>query len=190
MLICYTSNKFPTDYVPTVFDNFSANVVVEGLTVNLGLWDTAGQEDYNRLRPLSYRGADVFVLAFSLVSRASYENVIKKWIPELQHHAPGIPIVLVGTKLDLRQDKNYLSDHRGIVPVTTEQGEELRKHIGAVYYIECSSKTQQNVKAVFDAAIKVVIQPPSKQRDKKKKKPQKGCSILNIFCGRRLVCFK
>uniref|UniRef100_M1CAA0 Rac protein n=1 Tax=Solanum tuberosum TaxID=4113 RepID=M1CAA0_SOLTU len=99
MLICYTSNKFPTDYVPTVFDNFSANVVVEGTTVNLGLWDTAGQEDYNRLRPLSYRGADVFVLAFSLVSRASYENILKKWIPELQHYAPGIPVVLAGTKL-------------------------------------------------------------------------------------------
>ncbi|OEL38148.1 Rac-like GTP-binding protein 2 [Dichanthelium oligosanthes] len=78
MLICYTSNKFPTDYIPTVFDNFSANVSVDGNIVNLGLWDTAGQEDYSRLRPLSYRGADVFVLAFSLISRASYENVLKK----------------------------------------------------------------------------------------------------------------
>ena len=38
----------------------------------------AGQEDYSRLRPLSYRGADVFILSFSLVSRASYENVLKK----------------------------------------------------------------------------------------------------------------
>jgi small GTP-binding protein len=66
------------DYVPTVFDNFSANVVVDGNTVNLGLWDTAGQEDYNRLRPLSYRGADVFLLAFSLISKASYENISKK----------------------------------------------------------------------------------------------------------------
>ncbi|XLU56851.1 hypothetical protein S245_051499, partial [Arachis hypogaea] len=54
-----------------------------------------GQEDYNRLRPLSYRGADVFLLAFSLISRASYENVAKKWIPELRH----VPIILVGTKL-------------------------------------------------------------------------------------------
>ncbi|MBA0655293.1 hypothetical protein Goklo_007791, partial [Gossypium klotzschianum] len=87
------------DYVPTVFDNFSANVVVDGNTVNLGLWDTAGQEDYNRLRPLSYRGADVFLLAFSLISKASYENVAKKWIPELRHYAPGVPIILVGTKL-------------------------------------------------------------------------------------------
>ncbi|AQL00901.1 Rho-related protein from plants 5 [Zea mays] len=178
MLICYTSNKFPTDYIPTVFDNFSANVVVDGTTVNLGLWDTAGQEDYNRLRPLSYRGADVFVLAFSLVSRASYENVMKKWLPELQHYAPGVPIVLAGTKLDLREDRHYLVDHPGAVPVTTAQGEELRKHIGATCYIECSSKTQQNVKAVFDAAIKVVIRPPTKQRERKKKKERRGCSIL------------
>ncbi|KAG2397123.1 Rac-like GTP-binding protein [Vigna angularis] len=143
MLISYTSNTFPTDYVPTVFDNFSANVVVDGSTVNLGLWDTAGQEDYNRLRPLSYRGADVFLLAFSLISKASYENISKKWIPELRHYAPNVPI-----------------------------GEELKKAIGAAVYIECSSKTQQNVKAVFDAAIKVVLQPPkSKKKGKKKNTP-------------------
>ncbi|XP_035832019.1 rac-like GTP-binding protein ARAC11 [Helianthus annuus] len=80
------------DYVPTVFDNFSANVVVNGDT-------QTGQEDYNRLRPLSYHGANVFILAFSLISKASYENVSKKWIPELKHYAPGVPIVLVGTKL-------------------------------------------------------------------------------------------
>ncbi|KAG4960949.1 hypothetical protein JHK82_037630 [Glycine max] len=132
MLISYTSNTFPTDYVPTVFDNFSANVVIDGSTVNLGLWDTAGQEDYNRLRPLSYRGADVFLLAFSLLSRASYENISKK-------------------------------------------GEELKKEIGAAVYIECSSKTQQNVKAVFDAAIKVVLQP---SKPKKKRKKNRTCVFL------------
>lgn len=175
MLISYTSNTFPTDYVPTVFDNFSANVVVDGNTVNLGLWDTAGQEDYNRLRPLSYRGADVFLLAFSLISKASYENVAKKWIPELRHYAPGVPIILVGSKLDLRDDKQFFIDHPSASPISTSQGEELQKQIGAPAYIECSSKTQQNVKAVFDQAIKVVLQPPKKS---KKKKQQRGCSIL------------
>ncbi|KAK3025399.1 hypothetical protein RJ639_044654, partial [Escallonia herrerae] len=121
MLISYTSNTFPTDYVPTVFDNFSANVVVDGSTVNLGLWDTAGQEDYNRLRPLSYRGADVFLLAFSLISRASYENISKKWIPELRHYAPTVPIVLVGTKSDLRENRQFLSDYPGATPITSAQ---------------------------------------------------------------------
>ncbi|GAB2285399.1 Ras- C3 botulinum toxin substrate 2 [Dionaea muscipula] len=170
LLISYTSNTFPTDYVPTVFDNFSANVVVDGRTVNLGLWDTAGQEDYNRLRPLSYRGADVFLLAFSLISKASYENISKKWISELQHYAPNIPIILVGTKLDLREDNQFLSDHPDATPITAAQGEELKKMVGAAAYIECSSKTQQNVKAVFDTAIKVVLLPPKQQMKKKKKK--------------------
>ncbi|CAN1229667.1 Rac-like GTP-binding protein 7 [Linum grandiflorum] len=188
MLISYTSNTFPTDYVPTVFDNFSANVVVDGSTVNLGLWDTAGQEDYNRLRPLSYRGADVFLLAFSLISRASYENIHKKWIPELRHYAPNVPIVLVGTKLgkqssfrfrlkcvDLRDDKQYFIDHPGATTITTAQGEELRKMVGAVAYIECSSKTQQNVKMVFDGAIKIALRPP---KPKKKPRKQRNCTFL------------
>ncbi|KAL5230619.1 hypothetical protein ABZP36_029395 [Zizania latifolia] len=206
MLICYTSNKFPTDYIPTVFDNFSANVSVDGNIVNLGLWDTAGQEDYSRLRPLSYRGADVFVLAFSLISRASYENVLKKWMPELRRFAPNVPIVLVGTKLDLRDHRAYLADHPGASVVTTaqvcsfvqtcllhetltgklancihsSQGEELRKQIGAAAYIECSSKTQQNVKAVFDSAIKVVLQPPRRREAamaRKKTRRSTGCAI-------------
>ncbi|KAE9459954.1 hypothetical protein C3L33_08139, partial [Rhododendron williamsianum] len=143
LLISYTSNTFPTDYVPTVFDNFSANVMVDGQTVNLGLWDTAGQEDYNRLRPLSYRGADVFLLAFSVIN--------------------------------LREDKQFQMDYPGACTISTAQGEELKKQIGAVAYLECSSKTQQNVKAVFDAASKVVLQPPKPKRQKKK---QKICHIL------------
>ncbi|CAN6481257.1 unnamed protein product [Victoria cruziana] len=141
MLISYTSNTFPTDYVPTVFDNFSANVVVDGNTVNLGLWDTAGQEDYNRLRPLSYRGADVFLLAFSLISKASYENVSKKWIPELRHYAPGVPIILVGTKLDLRDDKQFFVDHPGAVPITPAQV-PFHSFLYSSYFFSVSTKKE------------------------------------------------
>ncbi|KAM3348302.1 hypothetical protein ACQJBY_021917 [Aegilops geniculata] len=184
MLICYTCNKFPTDYIPTVFDNFSANVSVDGSIVNLGLWDTAGQEDYSRLRPLSYRGADVFILSFSLTSRASYENVHKKWMPELRRYAPGIPVLLVGTKLDLREDRAYLADHAADSIITTEQGEELRRQIGAVAYIECSSKTQRNIKAVFDTAIKAVLQPQRhKEVARKETRTRSSRSVRRYFCG-------
>ncbi|PWA87433.1 rac-like GTP-binding protein RAC2 [Artemisia annua] len=145
---------------------------VKGLSISAYGTLRVGQEDYNRLRPLSYRGADVFVLAFSLISKASYENISKKWISELRHYAPNVPIVLVGTKLDLRDDKQYLSDHPNATPITTSQGEELKKMIGAVMYIECSSKTQQNVKAVFDAAIRFVLQP---QKLKKRRKKLRLC---------------
>ncbi|CAN0429251.1 unnamed protein product, partial [Phaeothamnion confervicola] len=78
--------------------------MVDGKPINLGLWDTAGQEDYDRLRPLSYPQTDVFLVCFSVVDPTSFHNVKLKWIPELQHHAAGVLFILVGTKLDLRVD--------------------------------------------------------------------------------------
>ncbi|KAI8526800.1 hypothetical protein RHMOL_Rhmol12G0025200 [Rhododendron molle] len=101
------------------------------------------QEDYNRLRPLSYRGGDVFLLAFSVISMPSFENISKKWVPELRHYAPLVPIVLVGTKMDLREDKQFQMDYPSSCTISTAQGEELKKQIRAVAYLECSSKTQQ-----------------------------------------------
>lgn len=63
----YTQDKFPTEYVPTVFDNYAATVKVDSRMINLGLWDTAGQEEYNRLRPLAYPNCDVFLIVFSVI---------------------------------------------------------------------------------------------------------------------------
>jgi len=173
LLISYTTNAFPGEYIPTVFDNYSANVMVDGKPINLGLWDTAGQEDYDRLRPLSYPQTDVFLVCFSVISQSSFENVKSKWVPEIQHHAPGVPLLLVGTKSDLRKDNatvNQLAT-RGQEMVTQNNAESMAKEVGATRYLECSALTQEGLKQVFDDAIRAAMNKPSKSSGKK-------CSIL------------
>ena len=179
LLISYTTNAFPGEYIPTVFDNYSANVMVDGKPINLGLWDTAGQEDYDRLRPLSYPQTDVFLACFSIISPASFENVKAKWYPEINHHCPNVPIILVGTKIDLREDKetiNRLAEKR-LAPVSHQQGMQLAKEIKAIKYLECSALTQTGLKAVFDEAIRSVLSPGGGKGGKKGEK-KGGCSLL------------
>lgn len=184
LLISYTTNAFPGEYIPTVFDNYSANVMVDGKPINLGLWDTAGQEDYDRLRPLSYPQTDVFLICFSVDNPASFENVRNKWWPEIQQHAPGCPFILVGTKADLRDDGEVLMrlKSRRQEPVSRQQAEALAQELGAYKYLECSALTQKGLKNVFDESIRCVLlkakgsntQGAGGARDGKKKK---GCVI-------------
>jgi cell division control protein 42 len=114
----------------------------------LGLFDTAGQEDYDRLRPLSYPQTDVFLVCFSVTSPASFENVKEKWFPEVHHHCPGVPCLIVGTQVDLRDNNPNPSPKQK--PITTEQGDRLARELGAVKYVECSALTQRGLKNVFD----------------------------------------
>lgn len=173
LLISYTTNAFPGEYIPTVFDNYSANVMVDGKPINLGLWDTAGQEDYDRLRPLSYPQTDVFLICFSVISQASAGNVVSKWFKEINNHCPGTPIVLVGTKADLREDPQTKAqlEQKGVKMVTALKADEISKEIGACNYVECSALTQNGLKTVFDEAIRAALAP---------KKPNKTgtCMIL------------
>lgn len=166
LLITFTTNSFPDTYIPTVFDNYSSTIMLNEKPVEVGLWDTAGQEEYARLRTLSYPGTDVFLICFSLVHPTSLENVRDKWTPELSHYAPEVPRVLVGTKMDLREDTKTIEklkeSHQK--PVSSVQGQAMAKHIRASKYVECSAFTQDGLRKVFEEAARIVLEPGDKRK--------------------------
>ena len=177
LLVSYSTNSFPCDYIPTIFDNYACNVMVDGKPIHLGLWDTAGQEDYDRLRPLSYPQTDVFLAIFSVISPNSFDNVKNKWIPEIRHYCPNIPVIVVGTKTDLRDDSSILArlGAKGLSPMSQLDGVQLAKEVDAVKYIECSALTQQGIKTVFDEAIRAAL---GITQTKTKKSKRSRCSIM------------
>ena len=168
LLAFYLTNSFPSDYVPSVYDAVTWNVMVDGKNNYCYLLDTAGQEDYNRLRPLGYLETDVFMVCFSIASPSSYANVTKKWIPELVHHCPEASIVLLGTKIDLRDDPKTLStlSEKNKKPITTEEGKKLQNDIKAARYLECSALTQKGVKNTFDETVRAVLQRAEQDRNR------------------------
>ncbi|XP_002754057.2 rho-related GTP-binding protein RhoJ [Callithrix jacchus] len=178
LLMSYANDAFPEEYVPTVFDHYAVTVTVGGKQHLLGLYDTAGQEDYNQLRPLSYPNTDVFLICFSVVNPASYHNVQEEWVPELKDCMPHVPYVLIGTQIDLRDDPKTLARllYMKEKPLTYEHGVKLAKAIGAQCYLECSALTQKGLKAVFDEAILTIFHPK-----KKKKRCSKGHSCCSII---------
>lgn len=158
LLISYATNNFPTDYVPTVFENYTARKKRNDETILLHLWDTAGQEEYDRLRPLSYPGADVVLLCFSTVSQASYDAIRDKWAPEVNHYIHEVPHILVGTKIDLREAQHPDPNSGKFEPITPEMGQQMAKQIKAAKYLEVSSKTRQGLEEVFAQAIDLVLE--------------------------------
>lgn len=165
LLMSYANDAFPEEYVPTVFDHYAVSVNVGGKQYLLGLYDTAGQEDYDRLRPLSYPMTDVFLICFSVVNPASFQNVREEWVPELQEYAPSVPYLLIGTQIDLRDDPKTIAKLNDMKekPIVTEQGQKLAKEIGACCYVECSALTQKGLKTVFDEAIIAILAPKKKK---------------------------
>ncbi|ELK33222.1 Transforming protein RhoA [Myotis davidii] len=173
LLIVFSKDQFPAAYVPMVFENYVADIEVDGKQVELTLWDTAGQEDYDRLRPLSYPDTDVILMCFSIDNPDSLENIPEKWTPEVRHFCPTVPIILVGNKKDLRNDEHARRKlaKRKQEPIKPEEGRDVANRIGVWGYVECSAKTKDGVREVFEMATRAALQA---RRGKKKS----GCHVL------------
>ena len=166
ILHSYTMDISSVEYVPTVFDNYACNVYYENKIYKLQLCDTAGQEEYQSLRVLNYPKTDVFILCFSLVEPVSFQNIRNKWILELdKYYQRSIPKILVGNKVDLRDDREIL---RKVTPITTTQGYNLSREIGAFQYVECSSLKMINVDLVFERVMDAYLYIPITKKNEKK----------------------
>ncbi|CCF56187.1 hypothetical protein KAFR_0A07530 [Kazachstania africana CBS 2517] len=199
LLISYTTGTFPRDYVPTVFDNYTTTISLSNSSLSnstpslkshphsleslqlfkLNLWDTAGQEEYDRLRPLSYPQTDIFLICFSVAESNSFKNVTEKWLPELKTNSNienseifkksgKYPILLVGTKSDLRDDtveqkKLHLNDSDFVSQQVIDKFVKDNLFMG---YVETSAATQTGVREVFETAVRFVASDMEKPSTK------------------------
>jgi len=167
LLVRYAENKFPDEFV----HHYSANVSVGSGkaigkacagavdvpdVVSVGLWDTAGREDYDRLRPLSYPNTNCFVVTASICSPTSVHNVTAKWLPEIFHHCPGARVVLCLTKTDLADDEELSAKlrERGDPDCAAQRAAlhaVAKKHGCRV--VETSALTGEGVAEAFDVII-------------------------------------
>ncbi|PRP88657.1 putative RAC GTPase [Planoprotostelium fungivorum] len=184
LCISYATNSFPTEYVPTVFDNYNTKAVIEGNPMDILIFDTAGDAEYDSIRSLNYSGTDVFLICFSVLSTQSAEGVIKKWAEEVRGKCPDANIILIGTKCDMRSDATAVTDSTtvsalknttGMEPISKEQGTQLAEVIGAQKFMECSALTGMGLSAIFEESIKLVLHPklPPKPAPEK----IKGCIV-------------
>jgi len=151
--------QFPKEYHPTIFENYVAEIRLDGKRVQLALWDTAGQEEYERLRPLSYSKSHIILIAFSLDTPDSLENCCYKWSPEVQDICgTQIPVMLVGLKKDLRDDAEArgedVSGDDNPRWVSTSRAQAVQREIGAKMYMECSSLRMEGVDEIFEQATR------------------------------------
>ncbi|XP_073468651.1 rho-related GTP-binding protein RhoG-like isoform X2 [Aquarana catesbeiana] len=165
LLMCYQTNTFPVEFYPRVLDNYNGPITVDGKTVSLNLWDTGGQEEYDRLRPFCYPQTNVVIICFSIASPLSYQSVKHNWYPEVHHHCHNIPILLVGTKKDLRTNMDVIQklQEKNLLPITYQQGVSLSQQIHAVKYVECSAMNQEGIQEVFSESVRAVLNPVKKK---------------------------
>mmetsp|Transcript_2135 Transcript_2135/g.3908 ORF Transcript_2135/g.3908 Transcript_2135/m.3908 type:complete len:205 (+) Transcript_2135:71-685(+) len=178
LLVSYTKKCFPTESISTIFHSLSTKILVGQETYTINIWDTGGQDEVNRLRPLAYAMTDVFLIVFAVDNPASLESVRKKWAPELQHYGGDALILLIGNKSDVRDSKEahvrLAREGKGIIEHEVAVG--VAAEIGARGYCECSALTGEGVKTVFDEAIQAVINHRNGKGKGKKRK--KKCNIV------------
>jgi len=154
LILSYTTNKFPNEDNMQLYETHVVDEVIDSKNVKINIHDTAGEEDFNTLRPRTYDKADVFLVCYSISSKQSFKSVKNKWIPEIRTHSTA-PIVIIGCKSDLRSNTDVKErlQTMGLQFVSTIEGEKLANKLDCTY-TECSAINSDNVKETFIKAVR------------------------------------
>lgn len=185
LLNVFTRGYFPTVYEPTVFENYVHDIFVDNVHIELSLWDTAGQEEFDRLRSLSYDDTHAIMLCFSVDSKDSLENIESKWVGEIAENCQGVKLVLVALKCDLRE--KHTDDEEEVHSggrreekdmIDYQQGLEVARRIQALRYLECSAMRNRGVNEAFTEAARVALSVKAPSSGTNKSKKDRSCTIM------------
>eukprot|EP01091_Cochliopodium_minus_P010941 TRINITY_DN3011_c0_g1_i2.p1 TRINITY_DN3011_c0_g1~~TRINITY_DN3011_c0_g1_i2.p1 ORF type:complete len:205 (-),score=45.17 TRINITY_DN3011_c0_g1_i2:83-697(-) len=155
----------------STWETYNKNLDVDGRQFNVMIQDTGSQDEFANTRSKYYHNAQIILICFSLISSPSFQSVEQKWIKEIKNTNPNVPILLIGTKLDLRNNEKMVErlKDKNMHPISGSEGLETCKKIVALGYFEISVEEDKNaLQKVFTDAIKLVFDPPSTKKKKKK----------------------
>ena len=160
--------KFIEGYVPRIVEPSCPIIEIDSKRIRMSFSDTIGDSDpvCVKTRPIQYPYTDVILMCFSIDSPDNFENIPEKWTPEVRQYCPNVPIILVGNKTDLRNDdetKRELAKMKQ-EPVKAENGRCMAESIKAFAYLECSAKTNEGVREVFETAARAALQFGKKKK--------------------------
>lgn len=172
LLVRFTSETFPEAYKPTVYENTGVDVFMDGIQISLGLWDTAGNDAFRSIRPLSYQQADVVLMCYSVANHSSFLNLKNKWISEIRSNLPCTPVLVVATQTDQRE----MGPHRASC-INAIEGKRLAQDVRAKGYLECSALSNRGVQQVFECAVRTAVNQ-ARRRNRRKLFSINECKIF------------
>ena len=147
ILLRFTDHTFQYDHTFTIGIDFGTRVVeVQGRRVKLQLWDTAGQEAFVSVTRSYYTSCACAILVYDITCRHTFHR-IRRWVERVCDHAPGIPLILVGNKVDLEQHRQ----------VSTVEGRAMAESIGASF-LETSARSGERIDTLFESATAAVLE--------------------------------
>jgi len=170
LTIQFVKGLFVTHYDPTIEDSYRKQLTIDGESIALDIFDTAGQEEYSAMTDQYMAQGEGFMLVYSITSRPSFER-LDGYVEQIQRakddKIQNIPIVIIGNKSDLDRERE----------VPTKSGRDLAQKVGCKFF-ETSALNRSNVEETFLTVAKELQLLHRKKEAAEEKQKKKRCAIL------------